>query len=84
MSSKHSRYINPLLDFSFKKIFGSDPNKDLLIDFLNEIFKGRKLIIDLVYNRNDESTNHTAFLNCNDYVSIIKKYDIENSNTGSF
>jgi predicted transposase/invertase (TIGR01784 family) len=53
MSLKHSRYINPLLDFSFKKIFGSDPNKDLLIDFLNEIFKGRKVIIDLVYNKNE-------------------------------
>lgn len=36
MQLKHSRYINPLLDFSFKKIFGSDPNKDLLIDFLDE------------------------------------------------
>ncbi len=43
MPLKHSRYINPLLDFSFKKIFGSDPNKDLLIDFLNEIFKGSRI-----------------------------------------
>jgi len=49
----HSKYISPLLDFSFKKIFGSSPNKDLLIAFLNEIFKGRKTIIDLVYNKNE-------------------------------
>jgi len=51
--SEHTRYINPLVDFSFRKIFGSDPNKDLLIAFLNEIFKGRKHIVDLVYNKNE-------------------------------
>ena len=33
------RYIDPLVDFAFKKIFGSEPNKDLLIAFLNEVFK---------------------------------------------
>jgi len=38
------KYIDPLVDFSFKKIFGSDPNKDLLIDFLNEVFKGRRTL----------------------------------------
>jgi hypothetical protein len=25
------RYIDPLVDFAFKKIFGSEPNKNLLI-----------------------------------------------------
>jgi len=34
------RFIDPLTDFGFKKIFGSEPNKDLLIAFLNELFKG--------------------------------------------
>jgi hypothetical protein len=33
------RYIDPLTDFGFKKIFGSEPNKDLLIAFLNEYSK---------------------------------------------
>ncbi len=47
------RYIDPLVDFAFKKIFGSEPNKDLLIDFLNEVFRGRKQIVDLVYNKNE-------------------------------
>ena len=28
--------INPFTDFGFKKLFGSEPNKDLLIDFLNQ------------------------------------------------
>jgi len=29
------KYIDPLVDFAFKKIFGSEPNKDLLIAFLS-------------------------------------------------
>jgi predicted transposase/invertase (TIGR01784 family) len=48
------RYIDPLTDFGFKKIFGSKPNKDLLIAFLNELFKGRKIIHDLVYNQQEK------------------------------
>ena len=51
------RYIDPLVDFAFKKIFGSEPNKDLLIAFLNEVFKGRKHIADLVYNKNEHPGN---------------------------
>jgi predicted transposase/invertase (TIGR01784 family) len=47
------RFIDPLVDFAFKKIFGSEPNKDLLIAFLNEVFRGRKHIVDLVYNKNE-------------------------------
>ncbi|QEC80045.1 Rpn family recombination-promoting nuclease/putative transposase [Mucilaginibacter ginsenosidivorax] len=47
------KYIDPLVDFAFKKIFGSEPNKDLLISFLNEVFRGRKHIINLVYNKNE-------------------------------
>ena len=46
-------FINPLTDFGFKHLFGSEPSKDLLIDFLNELFKGRKVITDLVYNKNE-------------------------------
>jgi len=46
-------YIDPLVDFAFKKIFGSEPNKDLLIAFLNEVFRGRKHIVDLVYDKNE-------------------------------
>ena len=31
------RYINPYTDFGFKKLFGEEANKDLLIDFLNAV-----------------------------------------------
>jgi predicted transposase/invertase (TIGR01784 family) len=47
------RFIDPFTDFGFKKLFGSEPNKDLLIDFLNELLKGRKLIKNLTYSKNE-------------------------------
>jgi predicted transposase/invertase (TIGR01784 family) len=48
-----NKYISPLVDFAFKKIFGTDSGKDLLIAFLNELFRGRKHIVDLEYNKNE-------------------------------
>ena len=39
------RYINPLTDFGFKRIFGTEPNKALLIDFLNVILPDRKSVV---------------------------------------
>lgn len=53
MSRNKLKYIDPLNDFAFKRLFGIEQNKDLLIAFLNEIFKGRKHIVDLVYNNNE-------------------------------
>jgi predicted transposase/invertase (TIGR01784 family) len=32
-----SRFINPYTDFGFKRLFGEEANKDLLIDFLNAL-----------------------------------------------
>jgi hypothetical protein len=29
------KYMNPFTDFCFKKLFGSELNKDLLMEFLN-------------------------------------------------
>ncbi len=49
------RFIDPLTDFGFKRIFGSEPNKELLIAFLNELFKGHKTIKDLVYNAQEKN-----------------------------
>jgi len=44
------RYINPYTDFGFKKLFGTEMNKDLLISFLNALFNGRKQeILDVQY-----------------------------------
>ena len=43
------RYISLLTDFGFKRIFGSQPNKELLIGFLNAIFQGVQVIRDVKY-----------------------------------
>ena len=43
------RYISLLTDFGFKRIFGSKPNKDLLINFLNSLFKKEQVITDVKY-----------------------------------
>lgn len=43
------KYINPFTDFGFKRLFGSEPNKDLLIDFLNQLLPSYHKIEDLTY-----------------------------------
>ncbi len=47
------KFINLFTDFGFKKIFGSEPNKDLLIHFLNELLRGKETIKDLRYLKNE-------------------------------
>lgn len=44
-----SYYINPLTDFGFNRLFFTELNKDLLIDFLNEIIPEPDKIVDLQY-----------------------------------
>lgn len=46
-----SRYINFYTDFAFKKIFGTEANKDLLISFLNGLLdlNGEGEISDVIY-----------------------------------
>ncbi|MEG3896950.1 MULTISPECIES: Rpn family recombination-promoting nuclease/putative transposase [unclassified Microcoleus] len=42
------RFINPKIDFAFKKIFGSSDTKDILINFLNAIlYEAQPVIEDL-------------------------------------
>lgn len=43
------RFINPFTDFGFKRIFGQEVNKDLLIDFLNQLLVGELEIQDLQF-----------------------------------
>ncbi len=41
------KFINPFTDIGFKKIFGQEVSKDLLIDFLNNLLKGERVINDV-------------------------------------
>ena len=49
MRKIEERYISLLTDFGFKRIFGTTPNKDLLINFLNSLFEGFQVIKDVKY-----------------------------------
>lgn len=41
------KFINPFTDTGFKKIFGKEVNKDLLINFLNSLLVGERHILDI-------------------------------------
>jgi len=44
-----SRFINPYTDFGFKRLFGEEANKDLLIDFLNSLLPKRHRVKTLTF-----------------------------------
>ena len=49
------KYINPFTDFGFKKIFGEEANKDLLMDFLNELLASQNQHIkELTYKKTNK------------------------------
>ena len=45
----YDRYVNFYTDFAFKKLFGTEINKDLLISFLNALLQGREEIKNISY-----------------------------------
>jgi len=55
MEAQKEKYINPFTDFGFKRLFGEEPNKDLLLDFLNEILRDQQgQIVDLTYLKTEK------------------------------
>lgn len=53
MAENESKYINPFVDWSFKRIFGTEDVKDILIGFLNAVFEGEHVITDIKYLNNE-------------------------------
>ncbi|MDR2117684.1 MAG: Rpn family recombination-promoting nuclease/putative transposase, partial [Planctomycetaceae bacterium] len=53
-----SRYINPYTDFGFKKLFGEEANKDLLIDFLNAVLPPENRVADLTFRNPEQLPNN--------------------------
>jgi len=51
------QYINLLTDFGFKRVFGSAPNKQVLIDFLNTLLPPHHQIQDLSYKSTENLGN---------------------------
>jgi predicted transposase/invertase (TIGR01784 family) len=57
MIADTTKYLNPFTDFGFKKIFGEESNKDLLIDFLNSLLKGKEKIKNLNFKNSEQLPN---------------------------
>ena len=64
-----AKYVNPFTDFGFKKIFGEEASKPLLIDFLNALLPETNEIIDLSF-KNTEHLGQTD----NDRKAIFDIY----------
>ena len=47
------KFINPFTDFGFKHIFGREMDKDILIEFLNDLLEGEHTITDLRIMNNE-------------------------------
>ena len=43
------KYVNPFTDIGFKRIFGQEISKPLIIDFLNNLLEGERKIADLTF-----------------------------------
>ena len=73
--------INPKVDFAFKKLFGSEENKDILISFINSILSEDQQIKDIIlknpYNIANYKKDKMSIL---DIKAVDEKgvwYDIE-------
>ena len=49
-----AKYLNPFTDYGFKKIFGEQASKPLLIDFLNALLPQTDKIIDLTFKNTEQ------------------------------
>ncbi len=49
-----AKYLNPFTDFGFKKIFGEEASKPLLLDFLNALLPQEHNIIDLSFKNTEQ------------------------------
>jgi len=56
---KPTRYLDPLSDFGFKHLFGNEGHKEIMIAFLNALFKGQKVITDLSYSATEYPGDHS-------------------------
>lgn len=49
-----AKYINPFTDFGFKKIFGEEASKPLLLDFLNALLPPEHHVVDLTFKNSEQ------------------------------
>ena len=49
-----AKYINPFTDWGFKRLFGQEFTKDLLIDFLNDLLVGEQHVRDVKFMNKEQ------------------------------
>ena len=54
-----ARFIDPRVDWAFKRIFGSEDTKECLITFLNELFEDELVIKDVMFAKRRMLTIHS-------------------------
>lgn len=73
--------INPKVDLAFKKLFGSEENKDLLISFINSILTEEEQVKDITiknpYNISSYLNGKMSILDIKAVDEKGKWYDIE-------
>lgn len=74
-------YINPYTDFGFKKLFGEEGNKDLLIDFLNQLLPPYHQIEDVAFHNTavlpDTSDERKAFFDLHCVAKSGERFIVE-------
>ena len=50
----NGKIINPFTDYGFKFLFGREVEKELLIDFLNDLLVGEHVITDIRFLNNEQ------------------------------
>ena len=73
--------INPKVDIAFKKLFGSEENKDILISFINSVLSPDEQIKEITlknpYNLSDYMSGKLSILDIKAEDENGKLYDIE-------
>ncbi len=44
-----SKYMDPTTDFGFKKLFGEEANKDIVISFITDVLELEALLLDIQF-----------------------------------
>ena len=78
-------FINPFVDRGFKRLFGQEDSKELLIDLLNGLFEDERVITELSFLNVEmpaESTDSRAAvfdLKCKDKEGRIFIVEVQNA-----
>ena len=62
-----AKYINPFTDWGFKRLFGQEFSKDLLISFLNDLLEGELHVKDVVFKDKEQAPDQRSarhYLRC--------------------